>query len=421
MKRILNVVMSMVLVASGLSLCTAHCGAAEVDGGQLLRKAVREDERQKVQTEQQQIQKIKNCNKIKTYFDNRDSDTFAGVYIGEDNEVVVKMTKKTKTDTTKIAEIDKTVVVEKSQYSYDELQETYGHLNNILDKLSEKNDSDTITKMEKTVFDNLSQFYVSIEDNCVYVYLNNLDRQKIQQFEEVFFTNAIIKYRKAIKAESAEDATTLKLGRTIYVYDAKKGWSIGSIGIKAYYINSSGKKVHGFITAGHVALAKGNKVYASNNRSNKEIGTVVKHRFKSGKVDAAFVKVTNSNYKISNQVYYSNAKGNTKGGAKIKTNIYAVLADGAIGMTIYKAGQTSHLTKGKLISDSATKKTPEGYVLKDTYECSYKAERGDSGGVVFFHDEDGYQYLGIHQGRVNKNAFVVKWENIADLWDIYFE
>ena len=421
MKRLVSLMISVLLMVFGIGLCVVNGSAAEIEGGQLLCKAVHETEQQEIQSEQQQMQMIKNCNKIEEYFDNKDSDTFAGVYIGEDNEVVVRMTKKEKMDTAKIAEIDETVVVEKSQYSYDELQETYGHLNDILDKLSGKNSSDTMTKTEKSVFDNLSQFYVSVEDNCVYVYLNNIDGQKIQQFEDVFFTSAIIKYRKVIKEESAEDATTLKLGRTIYVYDAKKGWSIGSIGIKAYYINSSGNKVHGFITAGHVALAKGNKVYASNNRSNKEIGTVVKHRFKSGKVDAAFVKVTNSNYKISNQVYYSNANGNTSGGAKIKTNIYAVLADGAIGMTIYKAGQTSHLTKGKLISDSATKKTPEGYVLKDTYECSYKAERGDSGGVVFFHDEDGYQYLGIHQGRVNNNAFVVKWENIDDLWDIYFE
>lgn len=54
------------------------------------------------------------------------------------------------------------------------------------------------------------------------------------------------------------------------------------------------------------------------------------------------------------------------------------------------------------------------------YKSSYKSGKGDSGGVVYYHDKDGYQYLGIHVAQ-GDYSYAVKWQNIDKAWGIYFE
>ena len=164
----------------------------------------------------------------------------------------------------------------------------------------------------------------------------------------------------------------------------------------------------------------GNKndiIYDANDTS-KKIGKIVK-KLDKGKVDAAFVKITNSNYKVSRQVYYKDSKGN-KGGPTITDDVYTYLADGAIGMTVYKAGATTYLTKGKLVSDSFSY-VYDNVNYKDFYGCSYNSYNGDSGGVVYIYDEEGYQYIGVHSARINGTRVATKWENIDEKWNIYFE
>ena len=68
--------------------------------------------------------------------------------------------------------------------------------------------------------------------------------------------------------------------------------------------------------------------------------------------------------------------------------------------------------------------TVSGYV-EDVYDFSPKYN-GDSGGVVYYNDpDDGYSYIGIHKGRITSGntsySYCVKWENIDDYWDIWFE
>ena len=306
MKKKLSVIVSLILAINCMNLGLVVYGADEISGEQLLANTIAEEEQECESEYEIQSEQIAKCYKIKKHFGNFNSKHFGGVYINNKNRVVVNMTHKNNSDSKYIKTVGDDVVVTYSTYSYSDLQEMYDFLNLKLNELTEKDNEHIITEVEKDALYNIVKYYVSVEDNCIYMCLKNIDNDSIETFKKQFVDSDIIKFIQSDE-KIEENATTLKLGRGIYVDYGKKGVvAVGSIGIKAYYINSSGDKVHGFITAGHVAHANGNKVYASSNTSNKEIGKVVKYRYKNGKVDAAFVKVTNNNYKISNQVYYSN-------------------------------------------------------------------------------------------------------------------
>lgn len=341
-------------------------------------------------------------------------ECYGGCYIDDNNDIVVMTDNKKKI---KEEGISADCFV-KCDYSYDELQNTYNELNKMLDEYSVLCQNKKLTNKERNVFNNISGFFVSIKDNSVIVSLLDIKDEKSLELIKKYVTKPdTLRFEQGERVE--QNATTLKLGRYVYVYPGKgRNVTAVSIGIKAFYINSKGEKVHGFITAGHGTKEVGDFVYASANVSQKEIGKVVKRKW-SGTVDAAFVKVTNNNYSVSRTVYYSNAKGSKSGGATINKNVYTYLYDGAIGETVYKAGGTTYLTKGKLVSDSATENYG-GVIVKNMYKSSYKSGKGDSGGVVYYHDKDGYQYLGIHVAQ-GDYSYAVKWQNIDKAWGIYFE
>lgn len=308
----------------------------------------------------------------------------------------------------------------KCNYSYEDLNNTYKELNEMADRFTALRQKGILSKNEEDVLNSISNFFVSVEKNRVVVTLVDINNSKsIEQIRSYVTKPSILYFKQGSRVEG--QVTKIKLGQRVWIdNDPGSGYLSGlSVGIKAYYINSKGDKVHGFITAGHGTKKVGNYVYIRNNVSDKAIGKVAKRK-RSGKVDASFVKVTNSNYSASRIVYYSNSKGGTTGGVTISKKLYTYLYDGAVGTTVYKAGASTFLTKGKLVSDSATAFYKD-VTLKDLYLMDYKSAPGDSGGVVYFKDEDGYQYLGIHQGSAGTTKYVVKWQNIDNSWGIYFE
>lgn len=412
---VLSVQMTVTLIGGSL-VC-----AKEERGGDILSKyysmkneAVYEDEAE-LSTAREKYAKIKKVLKKK---DKKNMNCYSGSYIDDDNNLVVATNNKKKLK-------DEGVVAdrfEKVEFSYEELQNTYDELN----KYVESNKKEILDENNNDI-DNLTGFNVSVQDNKVIVEV--LDINNTSSIEAIKNAVSNVDCLEIVEVEKTdENATTLKLGRKVFVCRKdKKSGSYLSIGIKAYYINSKGEKVHGFITAAHGTKETGEYVYLTNNISNAAIGQVVKRKY-SGKVDAAFVKLTNRNYTLSRQAYYSNSKGSTSGGPTMSYKLYTSLYDGAIGDSVYKVGYKTYLTKGKLLSDSATKVASGSSTgsIKDMYKSSYKADHGDSGGTVYYHDEDGNQYLGIHHGRVTytngtEDAYAVKWDNIDDAWNITFE
>ncbi len=415
MRKFICLILSLILCVLGQNVLVK----AEASGGELLKSYYeRMQNKEKISlTKRSEEQKaVKKYHKIQKKINETDGKMkcYGGCYINDNNDVVVMTDNKKKIKEEGIL-ADHFVTCD---YSYDELQKAYDDLNEMMDKYSLLYQKAKLSKEEVSILNNICGFFISVKDNRIIVSLLDIEDKKTKEIIETYVKKTnILKFEKS--GRTKENTTNLKLGRYVYIYPGNGGsvFSV-SIGIKAYYINSNGDKVHGFITAGHGSKKVGNFVYASTNVSQKEIGKVVKRKW-SGDVDAAFVKITNDNYSVSRTVYYSNAKGNKTGGVTIKKNLYTYLYEGAIGETIYKAGGTTYLTKGKLISNSATE-SYGGVVIKNMYKASYKSGKGDSGGVVYYHDEDGYQYLGIHVAS-GDYSYAVKWQNIDKAWGIYFE
>lgn len=237
--------------------------------------------------------------------------------------------------------------------------------------------------------------------------------------------NKILSFKKQ-KVQDKSVSTKLKLGRAVYKY-VKTTYSGNrktvfatkcSIGLKAYTIDSTGKKRYGFVTCGH-GLATGDSVYIDA-LCEKRIGKVIKRKF-SGKVDASFVEVTNSNYTPSRVVYYSDSVGKTSGSVTISTSYLYVWYT---GFTVYKAGATTYLTSGKLVdyaySTNVNTANEGTVVMKDLYRAKIKVGSGDSGGIFYTKDDGQYCALGITESVSGKYANFVKWNNIDDKFNINF-
>ena len=198
-----------------------------------------------------------------------------------------------------------------------------------------------------------------------------------------------------------------------YTSGNKVYYTVCSIGLKAYTIDSNGKKRYGFVTCGH-ALEKGDAIYIDELCKTK-IGTVIKRK-NSGKVDASFVEVTNSNYAPSRIVYYSNSTGSTSNGKTISTGYFYAWYT---GFTVYKAGEKTYLTSGKLTSYNYST-TIDDVEFKDLYYAKIKVGKGDSGGILYTKDDGDYCALGIAKCSAGAYAGFIKWNNIDDAFGIYF-
>lgn len=297
------------------------------------------------------------------------------------------------------------VVIKKVKNSYNNLQDTYQKISRKFQECVE-NKQDINNKKLKMLTDNMLGVSIDQERNAIVVNLEFVTEEAKVQFEKYYGYNDVI-FEKGEK--DIEDATLLKLGRAIYNSDGSRG----SIGMKASYINSAGETVKGFVTVAHLVDNVGDYVYIDNS-IQKKIGKVTKRKYKDD-MDAAFIHVTNENYAPSRKVYYADSKGTISDKYVLGTGF---LSETYVGETIYKAGSTTYLTKGKIISTSKTvKSTDIDVVLTDLWQADYACAGGDSGGAVFDIDL-GYYIAGIHRGSIGTST---KWENIVNTWnlDIY--
>jgi streptogrisin B len=110
------------------------------------------------------------------------------------------------------------------------------------------------------------------------------------------------------------------------------------------------------------------------------MGYVTSRRFDDGSsLDAAFVQ-TNPGYAMTNKVMGS-----------LGASLVAGYLNPVVGTTVNKAGATTGLTSGYIIS-SNTSANYDGKIITDLYEADYLSASGDSGGVVYTSDWP----VGIH-------------------------
>lgn len=328
---------------------------------------------------------------------------YGGAYLTNEGQLVVQTVDALTSEQENILNnTSDQVVIKKVKNSYNSLQDTYKKISKKFQDCVENKQNIENNEL-RALTDNMLEVSIDQERNAIVVSLEFVTDEAKAQFEKYYGYSGVI-FEEGEK--DIEEATLLKLGRAIYNSDGSRG----SIGMKACYINSAGETIKGFVTAAHLVDNVGDFVYIDSSAQTK-IGKVTKRKYKDN-MDAAFIKVTNSNYTPSRKVYYADSKGTVSDKYVLGTGF---LSETYVGETIYKSGSTTYLTKGKIIStDKTVKSTDIDAVLTDLWQADYVSAGGDSGGAVF--DVDlGYYIAGIHRGSIGTST---KWENIVNTWNL---
>lgn len=335
-------------------------------------------------------------------------DYYGGTYLDDEGKLVVQVADASPEEVKDIENIaNSDIIIEEVENSYEDLNEIYDKISNQFVSLTEQQMENGIEDLElDELTNNMTGVSIDETENTVIVFLQEVTEKAKVQFEKYYGNLGVVFEKGETENDNAEQ---IKLGRAIYTSKSK----MGSVGMKAYYVNSKGEKVKGFVTAAHLFQGIGDPVYIMTSANKlKKIGKVTKWKY-GGNMDAAFVKITNSNYVPSRKVYYSDSRGTISDKYKLKS--YTYLSGTYVGASLYKSGADTYLTKGRVTSTSKTIRSSDTKVVfKDLWQADYDCANGDSGGAVF--DVQCSAIAGIHRGSSGTST---KWENIADEWGLH--
>lgn len=362
------------------------------------------------------------------------TEEFGGAYLDDNGHLVVLLNKENSNTKVikEIQEIDQNIEVKEVENNLKELHDIKKLYDEKISQLCELKNNGTISGKEDDLFENILGCGISIEENSIIVEMQIVNDYYINLFKQMISNSEVFRFEKS-NIENEVTATKINLGRAIYKFKSRKVTINGnttytqvnsmksSVGLKAYIFDSSGNRINGFFTCGH-GWEKGDDVYIDNMCETK-VGRVIKRKL-SGAVDASFVKVTNSKYVPSRVVYYSDAKGNKNNGNTI-AKCYVGRDFALEGETVYKAGATTYLTKGKLSHVDYTANvhisSTDSYVtLKHLYRAKIKVDAGDSGGVCYQYYGDEYVAIGIVESKSGDYANFVNAGCIDESFDYYY-
>lgn len=310
-------------------------------------------------------------------------DSYAGSYINDEGELVVKLIKSSNVDESKVRSVteNEKLILESAKYTYNELIE----MNDLISsKMYQNSINDvSLTDNEKNILSLITSVGISQSQNRIIVSIKDLSEKNIQDFKKYILDSDAIIFQKGY--DNNATSTTMFLGNKI-VIDGK-GFSIGcrawaTINDVTYY---------GFMTAGHNIKAYDEVKYCVGEKEYS-IGKVYARK-SYGTNDSAFVRITNNNFNLSNKIRNQN-------GVSIKTYVTSSPVEGGY---VYKNGYAGGLKMGKITQTSKTVTysnvlnsagNPTTYT--NLYEANYKTKMGDSGGPVF--NKDDYDIAGIQSG-----------------------
>lgn len=222
-------------------------------------------------------------------------ENYAGAYINDDGKLVIKVSDNALSTGTgnmkniqgKVNKDD--VEYEYAEHSYNELLEVY---NIVSDYMVNEDMQDEVKK-------NISVVRINEVENRVDVTLNDVTEESVVLFRERVCSSSLIHFQK-VKEEAKTEATKdLDLGSCIVSGVGRQG----SIGFRCKAKDANGNyTIKGFVTAGHMTKAgesimiPGTIIYDNYTTIGKTTKSI---NANGGKVDAAFVQITNSNYEAT--------------------------------------------------------------------------------------------------------------------------
>lgn len=319
--------------------------------------------------------------------------TYGGCYIDDSNNLHVLVTKnasKSSIDNINLI-TENRAIYEECEYALDELIALKEYINH------------RVLECDSTI-QNVDVVSIGVYEqyNKIIVGIKECSQEKIEIFKKNITNSKSVQFENA---ENYDYCVNINAGSGVRIGTSSNTTGTYSVGFRCRYLRASGEYIYGFMTAGH-GNAAGELVFVG----ETQIGYVAgwSHNNNST-VDNAFVYVNNSNYTTTNTMIAS--AGTLVSGAY--TTTYTT------GATIYKVGNATNLTSGKITSTSYQYTfASDGLTKKDLVQVATGATGGDSGCIVY-RKVNGSNYItGTCQAGTANSLLFVKINNIKDVFNI---
>lgn len=301
-------------------------------------------------------------------------DAYAGSYLDENGNLVVMLTENVPHQRQLICQ-----AAGSSQITFQSASYAMNDLEGSINQWRYEKEHGASTVLEDCVTAMLLD-----EDNRVEIGIVDMTPAKIQQFrEEVFDAPWLVFADK--DGPPIQDGTIMAGGAV----------SIGTTYSVAFPCKRtvSGATQYGFVTAAHGTYT-GQAVSAG----GQSIGTIAVRKY-GGNTDAAFVRITNSNWSASYMIQCSSQ------------TLTKTFVNPAVNTTVYKCGNGSGHKAGTVKSTSVSFFAEDGTAMTGLTSATYNRAKGDSGGIVY---NGSRQICGVHHGGDDTYAFFTKSTYVRD-------
>ncbi|MBM6725398.1 hypothetical protein [Pseudoflavonifractor phocaeensis] len=342
-------------------------------------------------------------------YDGSYPDYYAGAYINSDGLLVVRICGLTDEVCRDVQHRtgNQSILLEEAETSYNTLLS----LKNRVTEYVKNNPDTAVTSnlLSASVLDDSSTLEIGVKDDsedsvaavlsAVFPATRSFDLTSVLSF--------VVEERDPVKndttpVEAETSISPTAATNTVYAgdrIDTKSGYM--SIGFPCRMETSSGSYVYGFVTSAH-GCEKNESIYIN----GTAIGTVYEWKL-DGRIDCAFVKMTNQNYSFPHKIkLYNEDTG--------KTSIYPVAIGTnvvvAVGSSVYKDGATTNTTSGTVKSvDSDLYFDDIKKTITNMIKTSPMTEPGDSGGLGFMigTDSSTLKTAAVKFGIVEGNSHVL--------------
>ena len=312
-------------------------------------------------------------------------DYYAGAYMNANHELVVMITDNAAASKSAVRSLSQS-----SEMNFRTAEHSYADLVRCMDEITRgwSSGSEDFTPIQYAYIDDFGNRVVVGVKELSDEYLELL-RARLEYFDTMVFTEC-----SDMDGAITTESTTVNCNTMIAPYaetsmpSGMTTFEVMSFGLKAKRGNATG-----FITAAHAISVGEYAFYQVNTSTFERIGecTVSVSKYVNGKVDAAFVEITNANYIPSGS--FTGQNGSTRA-TSTTTQIVPQ------GGQVYMCGTMNQEEGGTVASTSYSQHTGATIFTSDLCLANYKSDPGDSGGLVYKLNGNTAFPVGIHNFSV---------------------